>query len=441
MDGIRDGSSLVAFGKSMRDSHFLFADGHINLNQGSFGGYPRRVQERLRHFQSAAEAEPDRFIRYTYPELLRQSRALLADALHCPVDELVLCPNVTTATNTVLHNLRWEAGDKIIYTSGAYGALEKTIDYVVESTAAESVKVELGLPRSDDEIVDLFRAAVKREKRKCEADGQGRVRVGVFDTIVSMPGLRMPFERLIETCREEGVLSLVDAAHGIGHIPLNLTELDPDFLVTNCHKWLYVPRSVAAFFVPRRNQHLIRTTLPTSHGFQPQGKDIYDPMPASAEENPMVKQFEYFGTIDGAPYCCIEEALKFRDENCGGEAAIHDYCTALASKAEQILVEALGTESFGIPETHRVYFAHVRLPIPVGAGAGEVPLEDVPTVTQFMNREFVERYRTFLYLLFYNGAWWARLSTAVYVDVRDCEYAAQVLRDLSERVRRGEYKS
>ena len=78
---------------------------------------------------------------------MRKSRALLANVLHCPVDDLVLCPNVTTATNTVLHNLHWEEGDKVVYTSGVYGALEKTIGYVVETTPAENIRIELDLPQ------------------------------------------------------------------------------------------------------------------------------------------------------------------------------------------------------------------------------------------------------------------------------------------------------
>lgn len=65
----------------------------------------------------------------------------------------------------------------------------------------------------------------------------GRVRLAVFDTVVSMPGVRVPFEALIKVCRELGVLSCVDGAHGVGHVELNLGTLDPDFFVSNCHKY------------------------------------------------------------------------------------------------------------------------------------------------------------------------------------------------------------
>lgn len=359
------------------------------------------------------------------------------------MDELVLCPNVTTATNTVLRNLNWGDGDRVIYTSGVYGALEKSIESVLEGTDSIGVKIDLDLPSKQDQIIDQFRSALRREKEACKRAGKGSVKLAIFDTIVSMPGLLMPFEEMTKICREEGVLSMIDGAHGLGHIPIDLKKLDPDFFTSNCHKWLFVPRAVAAFFVPKRNQHLIRTTFPTSHGFIPQswGKDkAHDPMPSSAEVNPMVKQFEYFGTMDGAPYCCIQEALQFFDVVCGGHEAVYGYCTDLARRAEELLVETLGTETFGITEEERVFFAQARLPIEIGENKGQVPMEDVGLVTDWMHKTFVDQYRTYMYLLFYRGAWWARLSVAVYVDFEDCQYAAQVLKKVSKQVRRGEYK-
>ena len=106
------------------------------------------------------------------------------------------------------------------------------MDYIVETTPAESEVLDLHWPISDKDLTSKFEACIK----SINATEGRRVRLAIFDTITSNPGLRIPYERLTEICRKHEVLSLVDAAHGIGHISLNLTVLDPDFFMSNVHK-------------------------------------------------------------------------------------------------------------------------------------------------------------------------------------------------------------
>ena len=189
----------------------------------------------MHHFQDRAEACPDRFIRYDYPSHLDGSRQAMASYLNVPVETVVFLPNATTGINTVLRNLRFEKGDKIVYFSTIYGSCENTIEYIAETTPAQGVKVEYTYPISDDELVARFEKVLAKEK-----EAGNTVRVALFDTVSSLPGVRMPFERLTEVCRKEDVLSLVDGAHGAGHIPLDLGALQPDFFVTNCHKFVFL---------------------------------------------------------------------------------------------------------------------------------------------------------------------------------------------------------
>ena len=102
---------------------------------------------------------------------------------------------------------------------------------MTETTPARAAKVEYTFPVEDDWLVSAFAAKIDEVER-----AGGTVKLAVFDTVVSAPGVRLPFERLTALCRERGVLSLVDGAHGIGHVKLDLGALDADFFVSNCHK-------------------------------------------------------------------------------------------------------------------------------------------------------------------------------------------------------------
>ena len=114
-----------------------------------------------------------------------------------------------------------------------YPGVDKTVEYIVESTAAQREVLDIHWPISDDELVARFEDGIKA----INASGKRRVRLAVFDTISSMPGMRVPYERLAQICRKLNVLSLVDGAHGVGQIPLDLKALDADFVTSNVHKY------------------------------------------------------------------------------------------------------------------------------------------------------------------------------------------------------------
>lgn len=204
---------------------------HSNTIPGSFGTYPRPIRETLRSFQDAAEARPNDFIRFKYPAHLNASRAGVAATIKAPPKTVVFVPNATTGINTILRSLKFEEGDHILYCATIYKACGTTIQYITETTPAKSVKLEYTYPVEDEWLVAAFEEKVK----EVEASG-GKVKIAVFDTVVSMPGVRVPFERLTAACKKLGVLSCVDGAHAIGHLEVDVGTLDPDFFVSNCHK-------------------------------------------------------------------------------------------------------------------------------------------------------------------------------------------------------------
>ncbi|KAL1648953.1 hypothetical protein SLS61_006685 [Didymella pomorum] len=436
---------VVKFGKELREKEFLFDKSYLNLNHGSFGTYPLPIRTVLRSFQDLAEARPDTFIRYQYPTHLNASRSAIASLINAPPKTVVFVPNATTGVNTVLRNLPFEEGDHIVYFATIYKGCNLTVEYITETTPAKSVKVEYTYPVEDEWLVDAFKAKV----REVQSAG-GKVKVAIFDTVVSMPGVRVPFERLTEACRELGVLSLVDAAHGVGHLGLDVTKLDPDFLTSNCHKWLHVPRGCAILYVPVRNQHLIRSTLPTSWGF----KNL-DTVPNTINpkgafggdiESEYIGNFEFVGTIDSSPYLCIPAAVEWR-KALGGEKVIVEYCKKLAQDAGKMWANELGTEVLDneTKTLSQCCLSMVRLPIDVEKvtqaaekiGLGRDKVGGVVSI--WMHMTLSSNHGTFLQTLFYGGAWWARLSGQVYLELSDFEGIVPSLKELCERVNEGEW--
>jgi selenocysteine lyase/cysteine desulfurase len=169
----------------------------------------------------------------------------MACYLNVPVGEVVFVKSATVAINTVLRNLAYDPQDMIIYFSTIFDACERTIESVVETTPLKARKIDVSFPTSHEEIVASFLHTIKEAKRE-----GFNVRIALFDTISSLPGVRFPFEILTEACRAHGILSCIDGAHGVGHIPLDLGKLGADFFVSMTNKYeflcndlkIYLPR-------------------------------------------------------------------------------------------------------------------------------------------------------------------------------------------------------
>lgn len=323
-----------------------------------------------------------------------------------------------------------------------YGACLKTIEYVCEANhdIVNPREIVVQYPIEDADLLSAFREAIKASR----AEGKNP-RIAIFDTVVSLPGLRMPFEGLTKICKEEGVLSLIDGAHGIGHIPIDLSAVDPDFFVSNLHKWLYVPRGCAMLYVPERNQPLMRSTLPTSHGFVPRGSGLgaRNPIPSSAP-NAYLAGFEFIGTIDNTNYCVVPDAIKWREE-IGGEKAIMDYCRNLAKEGGKVAAKVVGTKILdNASETLTdCCLVNVLLPLQISdakiEGKNTIKSEYAPRATGWMQQTLIDEFKTFIAIYFFQGAWWARLSAQIYLDISDFEWAGDALKQVCERAGKEEF--
>lgn len=196
-----------------------------------------------------------------------------------------------------------------------------------------------------------------------------------------------------------------------------------------------VPRGCALLYVPFENQHIIKTTFPTSGGYKPPA--VRNTM-SNAEY--FVGLFVRVATNDTTQYVCIPTALKFRHEVCGGEENIREYCERIAFEGGMRMAEIFGTEVLENKSQtlRRCCFTNVKLPLSLH-GLG-VTASEGSKIAKWIQEKTPEEYDTYIPTKFFQGEFWSRVSGQIYLTLEDFEWAAKTLLELCRRAEAGEWR-
>jgi len=293
-------------------AQFLLAPEITFLNHGSFGACPRPVFEEYQKWQLELERQPVEFLGRRFDSLLRAAREPLARYVNCDSDDLVYVPNATTGLNIVARSLKLNTGDEIVTTDHEYGALDRTWEFLCEKNGAVYKRVPIPLPvTTQTDFIERVWSAVTP-----------RTRVLFLSHITSPTALIFPLQELCRRARERGILSIIDGAHAVGQIPLDLRALDADVYSSNNHKWLCAPKGSAFLYVKRALQNQIEP-LVVSWGWHPE----------KITGTQFVQEQEWQGTRDIAAYLATPRAIQFLQENDWDAARAE--CHALARYAQE----------------------------------------------------------------------------------------------------------
>ena len=300
---------------------FLLDPDVVYLNHGSFGACPRPVFERYQEWQRELELEPVRFMK-RLPERLEPARAALGAFVGAPPDDLVFFQNATTGVNIAARALDLQPGDEVLATDLEYGACDLTWRHVCERAGARYVRAE---------VDRLFEHVSER------------TRAVFLSHITSETALLLPVEEVVARARSEGLVTIVDGAHAVAQIDLDLAALGADFYAGTCHKWLCGPKGSGFLYV--RPEWQERTHPPiVSWGYE--------------EPATFVSRLQRQGTRDASAYLAVPAVIEFVREHDSRER-----CVELAREARRELCDLFGTEPLA-PEEQILQMASVRLPRP-----------------------------------------------------------------------------
>jgi isopenicillin-N epimerase len=259
--------------------------------------------------------------------LLDEARAALAAYVGADPADLVFFPNATAALNAVARSLPFEPGDEILTTNHEYGALDLTWRFVCAKTGARYVRRPVPVPlRAADEVADAV------------WEGFGpRTRVLFLSHVTSRTAVRFPVEELCRRAREAGIVSIVDGAHAVGQLPIDLDALGGDFYAGNCHKWLCAPKGAAFLWARREKQPGVEPAVVT-WGYEP--------------GQPFGERDHWQGTRDYAAYLSVPAAIEFQQ----GWEEVRERCRGLVDRAraasEPVSRDPLQMTSLRLPPCH-----------------------------------------------------------------------------------------
>ena len=321
-------------------AQFMLRDDITFFNHGSFGACPRPVFEEYQRWQQELEANPVDFLGRRAADLLAEARGVLAEYVGTMVENVVFVPNVTHGVNFVAHSLDLHPGDEVLAPDQEYGAVQSAWEFVCEKNGAHYVTQPIPLPVSDpDEVVEqLWQGVTERTK------------VISISHITSPTALIWPVAKVCHRAREAGILTVIDGAHAVSQIDLDLDNLGVDFYLGNCHKWLSNSKG-AGFLYARPEHHDMLKPLVVGWGWRNPNRG----------PSPLINYFQWLGTDDPATYLTVPAAIEFQRQHNWGQVRLA--CHALAREARD-RIQALSGLPHICPDSPDWWMQMFTVPLP-----------------------------------------------------------------------------
>lgn len=258
---------------------------YIDLNSGSAGTMPIPVENALIESIKILNRKPVYQAWHTWQSNIKALKKNLANQINVKPDRIALNRNATEGLNTIISNIKLDAGEQIVFATHDYPNVIKQLKFKAKKEGLSISELKLDLSTaSDDEIVETYRKAIDKKTSFL-----------VLTHMTHREGKIMPVKKIIKLAHEKGIKVLLDGAQSFGHFDFDLGELNPDFYATSLHKWLNAPLGTGILY--------IKKGLETS---------LHFPLYPDQENTP--NQYENLGTYAYSQWLGIEAACAFHQQ-------------------------------------------------------------------------------------------------------------------------------
>ncbi len=231
-----------AFWERIRKDYRLKPD-YINLESGYYNIIPTPILNKYTQHIQHVNYEGSYYMRTVQWDNKKKAADRLAELVNCSEKELVITRNTTESLDMIIGGYPWKKGDEALFAVQDYGAMQVHFHQMEDRYGIVCKKVSLpNHPESDEEIVSLYESQITP-----------KTKLLMVCHMVNVTGQILPIRKICNMAHAHNVEVMVDGAHCIGHINVDLAELDCDYYGSSLHKWLCAPLGAGMLYVAEKN--------------------------------------------------------------------------------------------------------------------------------------------------------------------------------------------
>lgn len=286
------------------------------LNCGTFGPNPTQVADAVVRMVRLTEAEgpfnPDVF--RAVQDACEQARAEVASLVGAAPQEIALTRNVSDGINIVATGFDWQPGDEVIISDEEHpsGALpwmnlsrrRGVVVRLLPLNGGYRVSRSNPVPRTLNPVPP-FSGGGEELLARLERLINPRTRLVFISHVSTRRGIRTPVADICRLVRSRGIPIMVDGAHSVGAVPVDVKAIGCDFYAGCGHKWLLGPQGTGFLYVSRERLEELQLTW-LGWGMTSE----YDLPNLTFEPVSEARRFEY-GTRNWGMYAGLSASIRF----------------------------------------------------------------------------------------------------------------------------------
>jgi len=219
-----------------------------NLENGYWGIMASPVLAEYKRLTEFINKENTFFARLQWSETYRGVRETVASFLRVDPEEIALTRGATEALQALIGGYnKLKPGDTVLYADLDYTEMKNAMRWLEIRRGVKAIKLTLPEPTvekqlEESDILSCYERALSSNPG---------TKLLLLTHLNNWTGLIIPVARIAKMAKERGVDVILDAAHSVGQVELQLNTLGCDFIGVNLHKWVGAPIGCGVIYIKK----------------------------------------------------------------------------------------------------------------------------------------------------------------------------------------------